>query len=152
MLFYLWQNFKSTVDEIYVNAQELKNITAKVLNGSSAPLLRFNKDADSGEYDLTASGTISFYFNPYIPGGRKITIMVHPTLPSGTLMAYAKTLPPYFKTNSTPNVAEVLTRRDYYAQEFAITSREYPHGVYAEEVLAVYFPPALAILTRIGNG
>jgi hypothetical protein len=152
LLLYLWQNFKATVDEIYVNAQELKNITAKVLNGSSAPLLRVNKDADSGEYDLTGSGTISFYFNPYIPGGRKITIMVHPTLPPGTLMAYAKTLPPYFKTNSTPNVAEVLTRRDYYSQEFAITSREYPHGVYAEEVLAVYFPPSLAVITGIGNG
>jgi len=152
MLFYLWNTFKTTVDVLWVNAQELKNITKKVLNGSSSPLLRFNKDADSGEYDMTGSGTISYYYNPYIPGGRKITVMVHPTLPPGTIMAYAKTLPPYFKTNATPNVAEVLTRRDYYAQEFAITSREYPHGVYAEEVLAVYFPPSLGIICGVADG
>lgn len=152
MLYSLWNNFKCTVDVLYVNAQELKNITAAVLNGSSAPLLRFDKDASGDHYDMTGSGTISFYFNPYIPGGRKITIMVHPTLPPGTMLGYAKTLPPYFKTNSTPNVAEVLTRRDYYSQEFAITSREYPIGVYAEEVLAVYFPPSLAVITGIADG
>lgn len=152
MLMSLWENFKVTVDEIWVNAQELKNITRGVLSNASGPLLRFDKDASGEKYDLTASGTISFYFNPYIPGGRKILIMVHPTLPPGTMVAYAKSLPPYFKSNSTPNVAEVITRRDYYAQEWAMTTREYQFGVYSEETLAVYAPFCLGVITGIGNG
>jgi hypothetical protein len=38
MLSAMWNQYKVTVDVIYVNAQELKNITYRVLNGSSAPL------------------------------------------------------------------------------------------------------------------
>ncbi len=150
MLSAMWNQYKVTVDVIYVNAQELKNITYRVLNGSSAPLLRVLGDSEG--FDVTGFGVISFYHNPYIPGGRKIPIMVHPTIPPGTIIGWAKNLPSYFKTNSTPNVAEVLTRRDYYSKEWADTTREYQFGVYAEEVLGVYAPFCLGCICGIGNG
>lgn len=152
MLSTLWNLYKVTIDVIYVNAQELQNITSRVLNGSSAPLLRINKDANSSEYDLTGSGVISFYFNPFIPGGKKIPIMVHPTMPPGTILFYAKDLPPFYKTSDTPIVAEVLTRKDYYSQEYAITTREYQFGTYCESALAVYAPFCLGLITGVGNG
>ena len=150
MLASMWNLYKVTVDVIYVNAQELKNITYRVLNGSSAPLLRVFGDSEG--FDVTGFGVISFYHNPYIPGGRKIPIMVHPTVPPGTILGYAKNLPSYFKTNSTPNVAEVLTRRDYYSKEWADTTREYQFGVYSEEVLGVYAPFCLGIIYGVANG
>ena len=150
MLIQMWNVYKVTVDVLWVNAQEMANITSRVLNGSSAPLLRALTDGDG--FDLTGYGVISFYHNPYIPGGRKIPIIIHPTLPPGTILAYAKSLPAYYKSNSTPNVAEVLTRREYYAQEWPLTTREYQYGVYAEEVLALYAPFAVGIITGIGNG
>ena len=111
-----------------------------------------NQAEDGGNFDITGSGVVSFYFNPFIPGGRKIPIVVHPTIPPGTLLAYSKTLPPYYKSNAVPNVAEVLTRRDYYAQQWPITTREYQYGVYSEQVLALYAPFAVGIITGIGNG
>lgn len=149
MLVTMWNQFKVTVDVIYVNAQELTNITSRVLNGSSAPLLRAMTGEDG--FDITGYGVISYYHNPYVPGGRKIPIMVHPTVPPGTILAYAKNLPAYFKTNATPNVAEVLTRRDYYSKEWADVTREYQFGVYSEELLAVYAPFCLGIITGIAN-
>ncbi len=152
LLLSLWNMYKVTIDVIYVNAQELQNITSRVLNGSSAPILRYDRDGDSGEYDLTGSGVISFYFNPYIPGGRKIPIIVHPTLPPGTILAYAKELPSYFKTADTPVVAEVLTRKDYYSQEYAITTREYQFGTYCESALALYAPFCVGLINGVGNG
>jgi hypothetical protein len=151
MLIQMWNLYKVTVDVIWVNAQELANITSRVLNGSSAPLLRTIFGEGDG-FDITGSGVISFYHNPFIPGGRKIPIIVHPTLPPGTMVAYAKSLPPYYKSNSVPNVAEVLTRRDYYAQEWPLTTREYQYGVYSEEVLALYAPFAVGLISGIGNG
>lgn len=150
MLMQMWNLYKVTVDVIWVNAQELNNITSRVLNGSSAPLLRVLGDSDG--FDVTGYGVISFYNNPYIPGGRKIPIIIHPTIPPGTILAYAKSLPPYYKSNQVPNVAEVLTRRDYYAQEWPLTTREYQYGVYSEEVLAVYAPFAIGVIHNIGNG
>jgi len=150
MLISMWNNYKITVDVIYVNAQQLNDITGKVLNGSSSPLLRVIGDSDG--FDVTGFGVVSFYHNPFIPGGRKIPIMVHPTLPPGVILGYAKTLPPYFKTNATPNIAEVLTRRDYYSKEWADVTREYQFGVYCEEVLAIYAPFCVGLITAVGAG
>lgn len=150
-----WTQFKSTCDAIWVNAQQLRDITKKVLNGSSAPLLRYEMDGGEGsqEYRLTGSGTIAFYFNPYLPGGgRKIPIIVHPTLPNGTILFQGKTIPPYFKKSSMSNVAEVICRRDYYSVDWADTTREYQFGTYAEEVLAIYFPPAFGMMVGVGVG
>ncbi len=151
MLLNLWNLYKVTVDVLHVNAQEMKNITARVLNTTSAPLLRYERTGDSDAYDLTGNGVISFYHNPYIPGGAKIPIMIHPTIPPGTIVAQAKTLPSFFKTASTPVVAEVLERRPYYALEYAQTTREYQFGTYAENALAVYAPFCLGLITGIGN-
>jgi hypothetical protein len=146
----MWNNYKVTVDVLYVNAQELQNITKRILNNNSAPLLRAMIGQDSG-FDLTASGVISFYHNPYIPGGRKIPIIIHPKISPGTIFAQGKVLPQYFKANNTANISEVLARREYYTKEWADVTREYQSGVYVEEVLAVYAPFALGIITGIGN-
>lgn len=150
-----WTQFKCTTDLIHVHAQQLKDITTKVLNGSAAPLLRYEMSGNEGEqeYRLTGSGTIAFYFNPYMPGGgRKIPIVVHPTLPAGTILFQGKQIPPYFKKSSMANVSEVICRRDYYSVDWADITREYQFGTYSEEVLALYFPPAFAILTGIASG
>jgi hypothetical protein len=153
ILLNMWNTSRVSPTVIWVNAQEMKNITSKVLNGTTAPLLRYERDSSDGEYHLTASGIIEFYYNPYLPGGgRKIPVMIHPTLPPGTIMMYAEELPAYFKNNETPAIAEVLCRRDYYSIDWALRTRAYEFGVYAEEVLAVYAPFALSIITGIGNG
>lgn len=151
MLISMWNNYKVTVDVLYVNAQELQNLTKRILNNNSAPLLRAMIGSESG-FDLVASGVISFYHNPYIPGGRKIPIIIHPKISPGTIFAQGKVLPQYFKANNTANISEVLARREYYTKEWADVTREYQSGVYVEEVLAVYAPFALGILTGIGNG
>ena len=39
----MWNNFELSPTVLYVNAQELKNITSKVLTGASAPLLRYDR-------------------------------------------------------------------------------------------------------------
>lgn len=153
MLQYMWNTFRVSVTMLLVNAQELKSITKAVLSNASGPLLRYELSAEGDHYDLTAAGTISFYFNPYMPGGgKKIPVMVHPYLTPGTIFAYSETLPPYFKTNSTPTVAEMLCRRDYYSRDWADVTREYQFGVYCETVLAVYAPFCLGVITGIGAG
>ncbi len=152
MLLALWNNYKVSVSRIYVNAQELMNITTASLSNASGPLVRYDVSADGENYDLTASGTVSFYYNPFMPGGgQRIPIIVHPTLTPGTMLAYADQLPPYFKNNNTPTVAEVICRRDYYAIDWAPVTREWQFGVYSSEVLAVYAPFCIAVLTGIGN-
>lgn len=155
MMVQMWNQFRLSPTVIYVNAQELRNITSKVLTNSSAPLLRYNVQADDAglvEYKLTAAGVVAFYFNPYTPdGGVRIPIKVHPNLAPGTLVAWAEHLPPWYVSNATPEVAAVQTRQDYYAEIWPKTTRQQYYGVYTQEVLAVYAPFAMGVIANIAN-
>lgn len=155
MLVSMWNLYRVSPTVIYVNAQELRNITKKVLTNASGPLLRYNVAADNAgmvEYKLTAAGVVSFYFNPYTAdGGVRIPIKIHPNLQPGTLLAWAERLPPWYVSNETPMVAEMLTRRDYTNEVWPRTNRAQYYGVYVQEALAVYAPFCMGVITNIGN-
>lgn len=156
MLKTMWDTYRISPTVIYVNSQELKNITAKTLTGQSAPLLRYNVEADNQgmvEYKLTAAGVVSFYFNPYsADGGVRIPVKIHPNLVAGTIMAYAERLPPWYVSNATPEVAQVLTRQDYYAEVWPKTTRRQYYGIYCQSALAVYAPFGIGLISNISDG
>ncbi len=79
-------------------------------------------------------GVVRWYYNPFT--GVEIPLIVHPDLPPGTILAYCERLPAWYQSNETPNVAEVLTRRDYYRVDWPVRTRRREFGVYTEEVLA----------------
>jgi hypothetical protein len=151
----MWDNFQISPDCLYVHSQELTNITTKVLNGASAaPLVRFNLDQNNPNGQRYVAGqVIGYYFNPYTPnGGMAIPIRLHPDLVPGTLFGYAENLPEQYKSNNVPNVAEIKARRDYYQIDFPQVTRQAMTGVYSEQVLTVYAPFAVGIITNIANG
>ena len=156
MLVAMWNNYRLSPTVLYVNAQEQRNITNKCLTNASGPLIRYNVAADSdngGPYGVSASGVVRWYYNPFsVDGGFDIPVKVHPDLPPGTILALCERLPVWYQSNQTPNVAEVLTRRDYYRVDWPLRTRRREYGVYAEETLAVYAPFGIGILTNIGNG
>ena len=156
MLMSMWNNYRISPTVLYVNTQEQRNITAKCLTNASGPLLRYNVQADgesSLPYGITANGVVRWYYNPFsVDGGFDIPIKVHPDLPPGTILAFAERLPVWYQSNQVPNVAEVMTRRDYYRIDWPLRTRRREYGVYTEEVLAVYAPFGIGVLNNIGNG
>jgi len=152
MLVAMWNNFQTSPDVIYMNAQEIKTVTDKILNAASGPLLRINTDAKE-PYGVVANGVIKAYFNPYaLDGGIMVPVKIHPTLPPGTMLGWGSMLPPQYQSNEVPNVAEMKIRADYYSLEWPIKTRAREYGVYAEEVLAVYAPFAMGIINNIAKG
>ena len=156
MLVAMWNSYRLSPTALYVNAQEQRNITNKCLTNASGPLIRYNVAADGdrgGPYGVSASGVVRWYYNPFsVDGGFDIPVKVHPDLPPGTILALCERLPVWYQSNQTPNVAEVLTRRDYYRVDWPLRTRRREFGVYTEETLAVYAPFGVGILTNIGNG
>lgn len=156
MLQSMWDTYQVSPTVIYVNSQELKNISNKALAGpGSAPLLQiFQPNNDPNGYaGLVAGGVVGWYFNPFaMNGGMRIPIMLHPTLPAGTILAWCENLPAQYLSNNVPNVAEMKVRRDYYQLNWPLRTRQYEAGVYCEEVLAVYAPFAMGVITNIANG
>jgi hypothetical protein len=154
MLQAMWDQFQVSPTVLFCNSQEIKNITTKVLTGaSSAPLLQFFSDPAKGMASLVGGGAIDFYYNPFAMGtGYKIPIMIHPNIPAGTILGWAENLPAQYQSNEVPNVAEVKTRADYYQINWPQRTRAQEVGVYAEEVLAVYAPFAMGVISNVANG
>ena len=153
MLKSMWDNNRVSVSRIYVNSQELVSITKLVLAGGSAPLVRLNSAATSGEAGevrYTAGAVVGWYFNAFTAdGGRFIPIILHPNVPAGTIFGYAETLPPQYMSNETPTVTELLLRQDYYVEKWPKTSRTQFYGTYCQAVPAVYAPFCFGIITNI---
>src|SRR5437660_6708004 len=108
----MWNQYQVSPTVLYVNVQELKNITAKVLTNATSPLLRYEVSADGNAYDLAAAGAVSFYFNPFaVNGGLRIPVRIHPRVPAGTIIGWAENLPIQYQSNEVPNVAEIKSRQ-----------------------------------------
>jgi len=149
----MWDSYQVSPTVLFVNSQELKNITEKVLSSGTGPLLQYRQDPDGGGYQLDAGGMISTYYNPFLlDGGMRIPVKIHPFVPPGTILAYAETLPAQYQSSEVPNVAEVKCRQDYYAIDWPPVTRQRQKGVYVEEVLAVYAPFAMGVINNIANG
>lgn len=154
MLQSMWDNYRISPDCLFVNSQQMKDMTTKCLTNASGPLLQYHQNAgDAKPYQLAAGGSLAFYFNPFNhQGGRMIPVAIHPDCPAGTIMGWAETLPAWYQSNNTPNVAEMITRRDYYRMDWPLRTRVREYGCYAEEALAVYAPFALGLITNIAPG
>lgn len=152
MLQKMWDLYEVSPTVFYVNSQEQRNITNKVLSSASAPLLRYTSDGQD-PYAIVANGVVEYYYNPFaLDGGYKIPVKIHPFVPPGTIIGWSENLPAQYQSSNVPNVAEVKTRRDYYRMDWPFRTRAYEFGVYAEEVLAVYAPFAMGVISNIANG
>ena len=153
MLQAMWDASQVSPTVLYVNSQQLRNITDKCLSTGASSLLQYYQAPADGGYQMTASGMIDFYYNPFLlDGGVKIPIKIHPNLPPGTILGWCEDLPLQYQNSETPNVAEVKVRQDYYQIDWPITTRQRQKGVYAEETLAVYAPFAVGVITNIAKG
>jgi hypothetical protein len=144
-----WDNYRLSPTDIYVNAQELMNISKKVLGATSTSAQRFTFNVDQG---VIAGGTlVRSYLNKFaMDGAVEIPIRLHPNLPAGTILFYCDRLP--YPLSNVTNVVQVRTRRDYYQIEWPLRSRKYEYGIYCDEVLQNYFTPAFGVITNVANG
>jgi len=152
MLETMWETAQVSPTVLYVNARQLRDISAKCLNSASGPLLHYFQQPEGG-MQLTTGGVIAFYYNPFLlDGGVKIPIKIHPNVPPGVIIGWCEDLPAQYQNSEVPNVAEVKCRQDYYAIDWPITTRQRQKGVYCEEVLAVYAPFAMGVIANIAAG
>jgi hypothetical protein len=144
-----WNLYRLSPDTIFMNAQELLNVNKKIIAGGSAPLFRFNIDAEKkGVTTFDAGAVLGSYLNKIT--NYQVKIEIHPTMPPGTMAFYSSALP--YPISNVGNVLQVRTRRDYYQIEWPVVKRRYEYGVYADEVLQCFAPFAFGVITNITNG
>lgn len=143
-----WDSYRLSPDTIWVSAQEALNINAKVIAGGGTPLFRYNLDANSPNFSITAGAIVASIMNKVC--NQAVTLRIHPNMPPGTVLFSSKSIP--YPMSGVGSVARMKCRREYYQIEWPLRTRKYEFGVYADEVLQVYALFAFGIITNIGNG
>jgi hypothetical protein len=144
-----WDKYRLSPDTIWVNSQEQKNITHKVLQGSTAGAQRFMLNSVQGS--VVGGDLVTTYLNKFgMNGSKSLNIRLHPNLPPGTILFDSETLP--FPTSNVPEVLVKRVREDYRAEVWPQTTRKVPFSVTFDGVLQNYFPPAFGSITNIANG
>ncbi len=145
----MWDNYRLSPDTMWVSSQEALNVSKKILAGSQNSAQRFVFETAQ---DVVGGGImVRTYLNRFsMQGGSVVDIKVHPNMPAGTILFTTRALP--YPLAGVGNVMQIRTRQDYYQIEWPLRTRKYEYGVYSDEVLQHYFPPAMALIANIGNG
>jgi hypothetical protein len=144
-----WDNYRLSPDKMWVSSQEMKNIRKKALTGTTTSAQRFV--FDTNQRGIIVGNGVKAYTNPFAMGGNTdLEILLHPTLPAGTILFTSSRLPYKLPNVSVP--LRMRLRRDYYELDYPQIKRKFEYGVYFDGVLQNYFPPAFGMITNIGNG
>jgi hypothetical protein len=148
---YFWDNYRLSPTGMWGGAQVLKDITRKVLSGTTSPVTHINITSGTAQGNLTGSNLVRSYLNKFaMDGAVELPLRLHPNIPDNTLFFDLAELP-YFVTDA-PAARRIRTRQEYYQTEWPLTTRKYPYGVYADELLQVYVPFGMGLITNIGIG
>lgn len=132
---------------IYCHASDLVSLNKLLLGGNGTPLLRLTVDVNQTG-SIRAGAKIGSYLNKVT--GDEVDIVVHPNAAPGTYLFWSDRLPAYVQ--GITNLFQIRTRQDYYQLEWPLRSRRYEYGVYADEVLQGFFPPAFGLLSNVKTG
>lgn len=149
----MWDTYNLGPDTIWVNSQELTNITALIFAAGGAPLVRYAVDAkgvtDANNLSLSAGVVIGTYLNKFVMGGpTNIAVRLHPNIPPGSILFTSKRIP--FPNSNVTDVLRVRGQLDYHQIVWGPFTRSAEYGVYMRGTLQCYFPGAFAMLTNIG--
>lgn len=149
---YFWDNFRLSPTEILVSAQEMVNITNKVIGGSGAPLFRFLMDAKGQANGVTAGVVVGSYLNKVGMGGtgQEIPIRLHPNIVPGMILYWTDRLP--YPLVNTRNIVQVRERRGYRQVDWPIVTQRQEYGVYVDQLLELRAPFAFGARVNIANG
>ena len=141
-----YNKYRLSPSVAYISAQELVNITKKIVANGGAPLLRLTMAADN-QGTIQAGVRVGQYLNKVT--GTMVDLIVHSNMPAGTIFFYTKNLP--YPMSNVSNVAQMLLRQDYYQLEWPLKTRQYEYGVYADGVLQHYAPFSMGVISNIAN-
>ena len=148
---YFWNTYNSGIDEILVNAQEMNNITNKVLSSGSAPLIRFNYTPEQiMQGKIVGGAVVGLYLNKFAMNGPvMIPIKLHPYIPAGTIILRPIKVP--YQISNVGTILRMNCRKDYYQLAWPLTQRQREWGIYNETVLQNYAPFMFGMITNIAN-
>lgn len=150
-LAYLWDTYKLGITDLYMSARDAHNLTTIVLTGgSSVGAFTFQPPAEGSQGGLVGGMILDSYLSRYTPApNKRIKINVHPYAVPGTIIGVSNSNP--YPMSGVTNPWELEMRREYYAIEWPMVTRQREFGVYCDGALKGYAPFAALVLTDVAD-
>ena len=151
---YLWQNYKITIDKIYVGGNLIDSISKAILTasggGTAAQRLNFNMD-EGGR--ITGGVKVVQYRSKYSTTGaaKVLDVITHPWLPNGVVYFDLINNPYPAAGNSIPAVRRIVSLEDHFSIKWPYRKLQHEMGVYCFETMEHYIPFGTAVLTGCAN-
>jgi hypothetical protein len=142
-----WDTSRLMPDDILVSAQELSNITNKILNSGA---WRFTMDGESMRGPSGGNLVRAYQGRFAMDGGKRITFTLHPNMPAGTIIYRTKQLP--YRVQNMRYTFNVRTLQEWRQIDWPITRRSWDYGVYVTETAEMHASFAYGVRTNIANG
>jgi len=154
---YLWTNFKTFIDRIWLGGTLIDSVSKKILGAASSPtgaVTRLNFEYDAAGRLIGGTKAVAYHWKYGGLGGqaKQIDIMTHPWLPQGVIFFELMNNPYPAAGNAIPAVRRVATLEDHFSIKWPYTALQHQLGVYAFLTTQVYIPFGFAVLTGVGNG
>ncbi len=153
---FLWDTWRIGPTLHIMNSQQATDITDLLTAGTGTGLgFRINLNQGLDQKGLSGGFFFDGYINRYTssltPGNPdRVPFLVHPDMPPGTILTICERLP--FPKNDVDTPWEVRFLQDYADFEWALTQRQYEHGIYAHETLVGYAPAFSGLIRGIKAG
>ena len=146
----LWDYSRIGPSLILMHSQEALSATKIILGSTTGATSRIN--LEFGDKGITGGMFVNGYLNKFTgsmtPGSPDvIPFLIHPYMPPGTVVFLSERIP--YPNANVPSVFEMEMQQEYTDFEWAMTQRQYEHGVYAMGVLKHRFPAGCAIIRSI---
>ncbi len=123
----------------------LGSFGAMLSNTAGSNIYRILFDADQETGRIVAGRKVNAYQNKFF--NNVLDIEIHPWVPPGTIVFWSDRSP--YELSGVGNILEARVRQDYYQIQWPWKSRRYEYGCYVDEVFAMYFSPAFAVITNL---
>jgi hypothetical protein len=138
-----WDNYRLSPDVMWVSGKTLRSASKVAFANGSSPVVIASMNA--GGASLSGGTVLKDYLNKIT--NKLVAFRVHPDLPDGMVVFWSDGVP--YPISNVANILQIKTRQEYVQREWPLRTRRYEFGVYADELLQCYFPPAFGVLNNI---
>lgn len=152
---FLWQNYKASIDKIYVGGQLIQSISKAIFLGSgggaaSATKIQYEANAQGHIIGGSLIGGYRWKFST-TAAAKVVDIVTHPWLPDGVVFFDITNNPYPAAGDRIPAVRRIVSLEDHFSIKWPYKSLQHELGVYCFQALQHYLPFCQAVYTGFAN-
>lgn len=140
----MYRNTRLVPDTMVLSHKVYAKIKQIIGANGGNPLIRYEFEASKGN-QLVAGFQVIGYTSTNT--GKIIKMIQHVDATEGSILFITSQV--NYPVSNNGNTFELSARKDYYSLTYGLTSRKYEFGIYIDEMLKIYFPPAFGYMYNI---